>query len=691
MAEVPNGTATTLKKALDRLKETRMAEISKTVKILKTSQTIMLSELIDDEIKKTSETLKLLGYEITLREDGRRVDGKISKEEPPTEGQEKIDDPETEGKAKEIIKQHNDKLKKTTAEIIESSKKSKEAVVKSQVSKEFENIRQVLNIEGYTVPDNLNDYLKRLEEAVLKFILNPPPEPKDGGEGPSLSMMAFMQISAQLAIGVHVDNTGLEHPPVIVADDPTLPKMHGKNYAVPKEGNSQYTDHTMYESGYLAQANHGVLIVDLERLLARSQAIGLHKFLFSIIDQKLTIESSLRLLGIEEKTDFYPENLKLDVRVILVCDFAWGHPLRQNLPLVNKAFGVNVEIEPDWPVYGAIRNYADFAALCERESPNFLPISPEAIAKTVEFGIRLARNQSRATARLGRIKRLWTEANHRAKEAGAKRLEGKHIQETIRCAFDRQALIIRQYERNLDEGLYLWSRGGYEVGQANGLVVIQVSEEAVIGAPKRITGQAYAGKKAVTLVQDEVQSSGKSTKTALAIIRGYLKRKFGKDRPLPVEVQLCMEQCYGGVDGDSATLVKLSISKSALSGIPLNQGISVTGSMNQHGQVQPIGGVNHKIHGHFYALKRQGLLDSGGEYGVIIPMQNISELMLDEEVVEAVKEGKYSVWAVSEGEDVSEILMDRSQDEVDDLIRQELDRVEKIGKNKDEKEDGKQV
>ncbi len=476
-------------------------------------------------------------------------------------------------------------------------------------------------------------------------------------------------------INLLVDNGGAKNPPVVHTTAPSYSQLFGRvNYQITSADGAIKVDHTMIEAGDLLRANGGYLVFDMADLLRWGGGLAFYKLLKVIRTRKVAIESKAKFVDAEGGVDFRPQETAVDVKVVVICDQYTAYMLRYVEPEFDNLFRIIAEFDDELKISDAPAAYAAFVELCRAEAklPEF---TPEAVAKIVEYGSRRAGDQRKASAEFGVIKDLVTEAAYWAGQVKAGTVGAGHVRQAIDARYDRQALYVRRYQERIDRGIMLLDLEGSKVGQINGLVYGAITPEIAFGSPKRITARAYAGEEKVILVQREAELSGPSTNTATATIRGYIAGQYGRKKPLGLAVSISFEQCYGGVDGDSATLAETIALISAITELPIDQNLAITGSMNQWGQAQPIGGANEKIEGHFGALKRRGLL--GPSHGVVLPRSNLDDLMLKEEVVEAHRQGIYTVYAYNNLDEVLELFLGRPAQEVKALIKEKLAEIGK--------------
>ena len=297
------------------------------------------------------------------------------------------------------------------------------------------------------------------------------------------------------------------------------------------------------------------------------------------------------------------------------------------------------------------KNFQDlFTGFCEQEE---LPhLDPSAMAAIIEYSSKLAENQDKLSTRFNDLAQIIGEAATWARMSKSKVVTAEYIKKAMFERTERIKKYNSKYLEMIEENTLLISTSGQEIGQINGLTVMTIGDYA-FGVPAKITANTYTGKSGIINVEREVELSGSSHSKGVLILSGYLGQMFAQDIPLSLTASICFEQLYNGVDGDSASSTELYAILSSLSGIPINQSIAVTGSVNQKGEIQPIGGVNEKIEGFYKICKMRGL---DGSHGVMIPIQNVKNLNLNDEIVEAVKNKKFHVYAISTIEEGIEIL-----------------------------------
>ncbi|MGD2115492.1 MAG: ATP-binding protein [Acidobacteriota bacterium] len=440
-------------------------------------------------------------------------------------------------------------------------------------------------------------------------------------------------------IHVIVDHSDSEHAPVIYQDMPTFQNLVGRVEHLPVMG-ALITDFNLIKSGALHQADGGYLIVDAYRLLTQPFAWeGLKRALQS---GRVRIESPREALGLISTVTLDPEPMPLDVKVVLVGSPLLYYLLSYHDPDFGDLFRVEADFDErmdrtEESETGYARLVAGLAA-----QHDLRPFDRGAVARIVDRSARLVGDSGKLSV-LGRhIRNLTCEADHWAGEEGAEVVTAAHVQRAVEEATYRSSRIRDRIQEEIERGTIYIDTEGSHVGQVNGLSVVQLGDFA-FGKPSRITARIRLGKGEVVDIEREVELSGPIHSKGVLILTGFLGARYAPDRPLALAASLVFEQSYGGVDGDSASSPELYALLSAIGEVPLDQSMAVTGSINQHGRIQPIGGVNEKIEGFFDVCSRQGLT---GRQGVLIPAANVRHLMLRDDVVDAVREGRFHVWPV---------------------------------------------
>lgn len=450
-------------------------------------------------------------------------------------------------------------------------------------------------------------------------------------------------------VNVLVDNSETRGAPVVVELSPTYSNLFG---TIEKEAQfgALITDFTLIRAGSLHRANGGYLVVAAEELLRNAFSWdGLKR---ALRDRLGVIEDPLERLGFLATKSLRPEPIPLDLKVILLGDsFLYSllyhfDPDFRELFKVKAEFGVWMERTPE-----NVQKYAAFfATLCQKE--NLLHLDASAVAKLVEYGSRLAGAQELLSTRFAEIADLAREACYYAQQEGASYVTAAHVSRAAAEKLYRSNLIQQMIQDAFRKNTILLDLHGKKVGQVNGLSIISLGD-LDFGKPTRITATVAAGREGVIDIEREARLGGRIHTKGVLILTGYLAERYHLETPFSLSARLVFEQSYEGVEGDSASCAELFALLSALSGIPLRQNLAVTGSVNQKGEVQPVGGINEKIEGFYDICRLKGLT---GDQGVLIPAGNLRNLMLREDVVEAVREGKFHVYLISTVDEGLEIL-----------------------------------
>lgn len=366
----------------------------------------------------------------------------------------------------------------------------------------------------------------------------------------------------------------------------------------------------------------------------------------------LFIEDLASGLGGMGTSSLRPEPISLDVKVVLIGSYHLFQTLQNHDSKFNKIFKVRADF--DYEVErnkNTVKQYAQFIArTCKEE--NLLSLSPKGVAAVVEYGEKQISDKNKLSLRFGQIQGILKEADYWAREKNARTISEKYVEKVLNEHKFRHNLYEEKVHESYRDETILLDVKEDVVGQVNALAVYQIGENA-FGRPSRITAETYMGKAGIINIERESKLSGKTHDKGILILSGFLGRTFAQSYPLSLSISITFEQSYGGIDGDSASSTELYAILSSLSDIPINQGIAVTGSVNQKGMIQAIGGVNEKIEGFFDVCKTKGITD---KQGVIIPVANVKNLMLKKEVIDAVKKKKFHIYQVATAEEGIEIL-----------------------------------
>ncbi|MFQ5887053.1 MAG: Lon protease family protein, partial [Anaerolineae bacterium] len=440
-------------------------------------------------------------------------------------------------------------------------------------------------------------------------------------------------------VNVLVDNSRLKGAPVILETNPTYSNLIGRIEHRAQLG-ALVTDFNMIRGGALHRANGGYLITDARAILR--QPVAWEALKRALRNEEIRIEELAQQVSLISTVGLEPEPIPLEVKVVLIGDPLTYYLLYAYDEQVQKLFKVRADFAPDMDrTRENMMKYALFiGARCQEE--NLCHFDLSGVAKVVEYGSRLAEHKEKLTTRFAHIADIVREASYWAGQGGTDLVTAAHVQKAIEEKVYRSNRIEERVRELIEEGTLLVDTEGEVVGQVNGLSIVSLGDYD-FGKPSRITAKTYLGKAGVINIEREAELSGRIHDKGVMILSGYMGGKYAQDKPLSLSASLCFEQSYEGVEGDSASSTELYALLSSLSGFPLKQDIAVTGSVNQQGEVQPVGEVTKKIEGFFDVCRVKGLT---GEQGVIIPEQNVRNLMLREDVVEAVEKGQFHIYPV---------------------------------------------
>ncbi|EAX48982.1 ATP-dependent protease [Thermosinus carboxydivorans Nor1] len=504
--------------------------------------------------------------------------------------------------------------------------------------------------EKYKAYAKVVRYLEAVKQDVVKNINDFKPTAAEDENNPFLLFKRNLHDAKEkYRVNLLVDNRDIDGAPVVVETNPTYYNLVGRVEYETRMGVVS-TDFTMIKSGALHRANGGYLILNVRDVLAN---IGAWEALKRVLKtKKIVIENLGEQYGAIAMASLKPQPIPVNVKVILIGNPILYHLLYAYDEDFRKLFKVYADFDVEMdntPVN--IQKLAGFIASTVRRE-NLKDFDRTAVARVVEYSTRLAGSQNKLTTRFSEIVELLCEADTWATQDNSPIVTARHIERAI----EEKRRRFNKYEEKLQEmfaeGKLLIDTDGEKVGQVNGLAVLAIGEY-MFGKPSRITANTYLGKSGVVNIERETKMSGTSHSKGVMILSGYLGQKYAQRQPLTLTASLTFEQLYDGVDGDSASSTELYAILSSLSGLPIKQYIAVTGSVNQKGEIQPIGGATQKIEGFFAVCKIKGLT---GQQGVMIPYQNINNLTLSDEVVAAVREGKFHIYPVRTIDEGIEIL-----------------------------------
>jgi len=488
--------------------------------------------------------------------------------------------------------------------------------------------------------DNLGPFKEREGEEEQS---HEPPEALQKAPGPERDPFRVYGVNVILAHN-HEDAS-----PVIFETTPSYPNLFGTIQRAYDARGGWTSDFMDLRGGSLLRADGGFLIMYSIEALSEP---GVWRALKRTLNHNRLEIQPFETFYPFTTTALKPEPIEINVKVILIGDRDLYELLYDYEEDFRKIFKVRVEFDEEMPLSnGVIEEYAGrLRALSEKES--LFPFDRGAFAAIVEHGVRRAGRRNKVTARFVDIADLAREAHYAAAAAQENVVRAAHVRAAIASKIERHNLIETRIREMIEEGTLLVDLAGSHVGQVNGLSVLEIGGYS-FGKPVRITASVGLGKAGLINIERESNLSGRFHDKGVHIISGYLRSCFAKDKPLSLSASICFEQSYSGVDGDSASSTEIYALLSALSEMPLRQDVAVTGSMNQRGDIQAIGGVNEKIEGYFDVCRIHGL---SGSQGVLIPAANVEDLMLREDILEAVSQGKFHIWPVGRVEQGVELL-----------------------------------
>ncbi|WP_373090189.1 Lon protease family protein [Sneathiella sp.] len=446
--------------------------------------------------------------------------------------------------------------------------------------------------------------------------------------------------------------------PVVYEDNPTVENLIGRIEHLSQYG-SLITNFRLIKSGALHRANGGYLILDARRLLF--QPFAWETLKRELRSREIRIESVSQMMSLGNMVSLQPETIPLDVKVILIGDPNIYYLLSQQDPDFQELFKVPVDFDDRMtaskeviPLY--VRLIASQARL-----KKLLPLDPSAVALVLERMTRLAGDVEKLSSHVRSLADLLSEADHWASDRGADVISGEDVERAIDAHIHRSDRIRERMQEQIKRGVIMLDTTGEKVGQINGLSVLQLGDFA-FGRPSRITARVQIGRGHVIDIEREVELGGPLHSKGVLILSNLLAARFAQTQPLSLNASLVFEQSYGQVDGDSASSTEFYALLSALANVPIRQSLAVTGSTNQFGEVQAIGGVNEKIEGFFDICLQQGL---NGEQGVLIPASNVPNLMLNDDVLAAVERGQFHIYPIKTVDEGISLLTGMSAGEAD--------------------------
>ena len=560
-------------------------------------------------------------------------------------------DPKAKKKLEDTGRLFQEKLNDVVRILREAEKVVREMVVRLDRMVALDLVGPMIDViqKKYAEQEKVIKYLEDVKEDILTHLDDFKATEEQPSPIPFLKMPKGETSFARYAVNVVVDNGESKGAPVVYESNPTYLNLFGRMEYKVQYGMAM-TDFTMIKAGSLHKANGGYLVIDALDLLRNPFSYEALKR--ALKNREIRIEDVLEQYRLISTAGLKPEAVPLNVKVVLTGNPYLYYILHAYDEDSRELFKVKADFDSRME-----RNqentdkYAQYVAHCQKDE-NLLPFDRTAVARLVEMGSRFADHQEKLSTRFSDIADLIREAHYWAKKDGNGAVSAPHVTRAVKEKIFRVNRIEERLQEMMLEDTLIVNTAGEKVGQVNGLAVLDIGDYA-FGKPSRITAKTYMGRAGVVNLERETKMSGKIHEKAILIITSYLGGKYAVRKPISLSASITFEQLYEMVEGDSATCAELYALLSSISGVPLKQSFAVTGSMDQNGEVQPIGGVNQKIEGFFHLCKMRGL---DGSHGVIIPKRNARNLVLSDDVIEAVDKGLFSVYTIERVEEGLEIL-----------------------------------
>ncbi|AMA44723.1 Lon protease family protein [Pseudomonas monteilii] len=552
--------------------------------------------------------------------------------------------------------------------------------VREQFHQDIAALEERLNEELASLPQwkrESNNRLRELNEETITLALQPLLAPLSEKYAENAAVCAYLQamqlnllrtvveqlvddsktdaearklLEEQYAPSLVVGHPAKGGAPVVFEPHPTYDNLFGRIEYSTDQG-ALSTSYRQLRPGALHRANGGFLVLEAEKMLGEPFVWDALKR--ALQSRKLKMESPLGELGRVATVTLAPQVIPLSVKVVIIGSRQLYYALQDHDPEFQEMFRVLVDFDEDMPMLD--ENLEQFAQLLRTRTneEGMAPLTADAVARLATYSARLAENQKRLSARIGDLFQLVSEADFIRQLANDATTDAGHIDRALRAKATRTGRVSARILDDMLAGIILIDTDGAAIGKCNGLTVLEVGDSA-FGVPARISATVYPGGSGIVDIEREVNLGQPIHSKGVMILTGYMGSRYAQEFPLAISASIALEQSYGYVDGDSASLGEVCTLISALSKTPLKQCFAITGSINQFGEVQAVGGVNEKIEGFFRLCEARGLT---GEQGVIIPRANVATLMLDERVLQAVEEGRFHVYAVSQADEALSLLV----------------------------------
>lgn len=503
-------------------------------------------------------------------------------------------------------------------------------------------------MKKYGAYSEVADYLREMQQDALKNI------DLFTGEEDASGMNFFRHLDKKSALRRYqvnhfVDCGELKHAPVIFESNPTYSNLFGQ-IEFESEFGVLSTDFTKIKSGAVHRANGGYLVLHVYDIIKNFYVWD--KLKRVLRNKEIVVESLSKNLGLGNSETLQPERIPVDLKLVLIGEPIYYYLLYTQDEEFQKLFKIKADFDVE--MNRSLVHMKDYARLISSvcSSQELCHFDPGAVARVVDYGSRMAEDQRKLSTLFNKLVEIIYEANCWARYEKADVVSAGHVQKAIAEKKYRSAMIEEKIQEQIDQDSLIINVFDRKVGELNGLAVYAMGDYS-FGKPVRITAKTFMGEKGLVNIEREIQLSGKIHSKGVLTLSGYMGAQYAQDKNLSLSASLTLEQSYSGIEGDSASSAELYALLSSLADLPLEQGIAVTGSVNQNGEIQPVGGVNQKIEGFFQVCRQKGL---NGRQGCVIPEKNLAQLMLDEEVVAAVQSGQFNIWAVETIDEGIEIL-----------------------------------
>ncbi len=564
--------------------------------------------------------------------------------------------------------------------LLQEQRKLRRDTAQKVIAQQLETLRQ-RHKEHYAVMV----YLDRCELEILDNLDKLQSTGADNSFNPFTGMQSPDNFFKRFEVNLLVDSSDQQGIPVIYESNPSLENLVGKLEHRIEYGNL-VTDFSQIRAGALHRANGGYLVLDAERVLQKPFAWEALKR--ALNDHRVRIESVSQLLNMTYSVSLEPEAMPLNVKVVLLGSRELYHLLRH----YDSDFGELFKVVADFAdhVERTDANIAAYVSLIATivKDAGISHLDPSAVARVLEYCSREVEDRTYLSTHVSEIRDLLLEADFLAKKTPEHLITSEDVTQALNKRTHRLDRFREIIQDNISRGVIRVETSGTQIGQINGLAIVNIGQ-INFGQPTRITATTRLGRGQVVDIERESNLGGDIHSKAVLIVSSYIGARYARNFPLSLSASLVFEQSYAGIDGDSASIAEVCALISAIAQLPIKQSIAITGSMDQHGKAQAIGGVNQKIEGFFRVCKQQGL---DGSHGVIIPVANKHHLMLDAEVIDAVEQGQFHIYAINNVDEALEIVLTKdgesmSPDDLDAVVTNQLQEFNRIAQQTRSKED----